>query len=505
MAENLFTKNFFVNFFIIVIIFFSTTIAFAQTPQTPDLCKVTVENDSVVKIFWHYDDTTTIDGFIIKRRIFDGIGVIDGTLNNIQLLPNTSLTYVDTSQSFDTQANPYIRSEEYSISAFVYRNDSTILSYMTMPQKTVFLQGQWIFCEQKAVLTWSKYINRSVKKYIVYISNDNANYLVFKELPASDTSFEITDLQTDKLYYFKVAAVLETDQNCNIDTSWSNTINFYAANLSNTAHATPLFASVESDKIHVAFNVEGTNIKKIELFKVVDNQDIKLAQSNSVKFFHYYDNTDVSTLNNYFVKITDVCDNETFTTAQIHNNVLNVTDKNNIFFLSWTGTTLDDALPDKYTVFAKFGNGWQEIDETQGSAKSLQIKYAKLFDNTQVAPDLQEVAFRVKAQNDTLSAWSNIVNVPISGLFAVPNVFNPNANDEQDRFFTVKAMFIKDFHLIIYTKNYEIIFQSDDLNNRWDGSINGTLCKQGAYIYYITYTSNSGKKDKISGIVNLIY
>jgi len=480
----------------------------AQSPETPQLCKVSVEKDSIVGIYWYYADTSSIDGFIIKRVIYDGNGVINGTLNNIAILPNTQLFYRDTSQSFDTQANPYIRSEEYSVSAFLIQNDSTILSNMAFPQKTVFLQGEWIFCDQKAKLSWSKYKNRNIDKHIVFYSKDTQkNMQIYQIFSASDTSFELINLQKDTHYFFKVATILSISGSCMADTSWSNIVNFYTTSLDASVITLPVNATVLDNNIEVNFTVNGSQIKNIVLKKIFEGNEIFLKNyENNTNLIHYIDDTQTDKINKYFVQTTDICNNLSEKSKTICNNVLSVNDQNNQYNFYWTGTTINGYKPDEYRVFALLQGNWQEIAQTDGNTNSLQIKFSDFFSQNQFSADLKEISFFIKATKDSITSLSNIVTIAVSGILAIPTAFNPKSNIEEDRFFTIKSMFVKDFSIVIFTPNNELVFQSDDINSRWDGTMrNGVLCGAGAYIYVIEYTSNSGKTDKISGIINLVY
>ena len=99
-----------------IFLIFSSFFSFAQTPVSPELCLVTVGEDSIVQLKWNHLDTSQIDGFIVKRVIYNGVGVVSGTLNNIEVIENqAAINYFDNSNEYSTHSNPYIRAEEYAI------------------------------------------------------------------------------------------------------------------------------------------------------------------------------------------------------------------------------------------------------------------------------------------------------------------------------------------------------------------------------------------------------
>ena len=68
----------------------------------------------------------------------------------------------------------------------------------------------------------------------------------------------------------------------------------------------------------------------------------------------------------------------------------------------------------------------------------------------------------------------------------VPNVFTPGVIGD-NQFFQAKGVGITSFHLVIYTREGQLVFESNDINEGWDGTHNGEPCPQAAYTYHIRY------------------
>ena len=68
-----------------------------------------------------------------------------------------------------------------------------------------------------------------------------------------------------------------------------------------------------------------------------------------------------------------------------------------------------------------------------------------------------------------------------------PNVFTPNSEDENATFHMYANMPYERFHLYIYNRRGEVVFETTDPMFSWDGTCNGVKCPQGAYVYVCRY------------------
>lgn len=117
----------------------------------------------------------------------------------------------------------------------------------------------------------------------------------------------------------------------------------------------------------------------------------------------------------------------------------------------------------------------------------------------------------------TLTALSNagcssVVQYSISVneeiIFYVPNTFTPNGDNANDSFIPIitAGIDVYSYHLIIFNRWGEVVFESYDLTKGWDGTYgkNGTV-QDGVYTCKITFgDAFSGKKYKHQGHVTVI-
>jgi gliding motility-associated-like protein len=67
----------------------------------------------------------------------------------------------------------------------------------------------------------------------------------------------------------------------------------------------------------------------------------------------------------------------------------------------------------------------------------------------------------------------------------IPNTFTPDADGLNDGFGAKSECLFKEYHLYIFDKWGEKIFESDDIFNLWNGYFKGKLCQQDVYVYLI--------------------
>ena len=95
------------------------------------------------------------------------------------------------------------------------------------------------------------------------------------------------------------------------------------------------------------------------------------------------------------------------------------------------------------------------------------------------------------------------VTVPTDTII-IPNVFTPNNDEVNDLFKPVLSFIPKDYHLIISNRRSNILFETRDYDEEWDGSQNGKPQPQGVYLWFLKVTTPSGKSISKTGTVTII-
>ncbi|MCX6243154.1 MAG: gliding motility-associated C-terminal domain-containing protein [Bacteroidetes bacterium] len=122
---------------------------------------------------------------------------------------------------------------------------------------------------------------------------------------------------------------------------------------------------------------------------------------------------------------------------------------------------------------------------------------------TVTAPGLYWV--RVTVNNCSQSDSVHITSCPALTYFYLPNAFTPNGDGLNDVFRPI-GNDISDFHMIIYNRWGQMVFETTDSLKGWDGTLNGRYCEPGSYPYTITFLAKDSNvsKSKVTGVVILV-
>jgi len=84
---------------------------------------------------------------------------------------------------------------------------------------------------------------------------------------------------------------------------------------------------------------------------------------------------------------------------------------------------------------------------------------------------------------------SDAVQILWGGIpFYIPNAFTPNGDGLNDTFGAIpKYDYINKYHISIFNRWGQLIFETSDISTGWDGTYQGTPCLLGTYVYRIDY------------------
>ncbi len=93
--------------------------------------------------------------------------------------------------------------------------------------------------------------------------------------------------------------------------------------------------------------------------------------------------------------------------------------------------------------------------------------------------------------------------------FTFKNAFTPNGDGINDTFNGIGFGFdlssdINQYNMKIYDRWGELIFETNDLANGWDGSLNGKKLESEAFVYSISITDTNAQKHTFRGTVTLV-
>lgn len=100
---------------------------------------------------------------------------------------------------------------------------------------------------------------------------------------------------------------------------------------------------------------------------------------------------------------------------------------------------------------------------------------------------LKKTVYRViafKRGDNSVVSQSNYKEIIPPFRMYIPNAFTPNGDGLND-LFGVKGEGIDDLHVLVYDRWGEVIFESTEGEDQWDGSFKGRPVQQGTYVYQV--------------------
>jgi gliding motility-associated-like protein len=85
----------------------------------------------------------------------------------------------------------------------------------------------------------------------------------------------------------------------------------------------------------------------------------------------------------------------------------------------------------------------------------------------------------------------------------VPNIFSPNGDGNNDVLY-VMSNYIQSMQFSVYNRWGEMVFESKDVNNGWNGEYKGKACEPSVFVWYLEALLLNGETIKRKGNVTLV-
>jgi gliding motility-associated-like protein len=466
-------------------------------PATPILDSVSVDPSSKTIIGWQANTEPDLTWYIIYQ--WDGANYIP-----IDTVDKNTLVYY--------YGDPTIQSEKYTVAAA----DSCFnTSPMAAGHNTIFLTTSIDICDDKIYLDWNAYNNMAptLDGYEIIYNVDGGPWSVLASVGSGSVSYEHVGLTNLSTYCYKVSAY----NNTNTTTSISNE-SCELANQPGQPQFVYLKTATVSDDNHVLLRIYTDTSAYISEYKIMRSIDLAgpfvkigtLPGGNTNPILTYEDfSVNVKTTSYvYHVIVVDSCDRDALTS-------------NNGKTILCTAEALDD-LTNKIT--------WTDYEEWYGA-----VNYYNLYRSIDDLPDpfpIATVPFGINSYIDDVQNYTmtegkfaywieaieglgnmyNFVDTSLSNqsdALQLPRFFVPNAiapKGYNNRFFPT-GVFIDndDYTFLIFNRWGQVIFETTDPSDAWDGKVNGEWAEEGGYIYYFRFKSTQGKFFEKRGSVTVIY
>lgn len=386
-------------------------------------------------------------------------------------------------------------------------------SLNTPIHKNIVLSVSREDCSSEIDLSWTNYSGSplNVTVYNLYLSQNQGEYILYQTFLPNETSCTLNANPLVENYCFYIEALLS-----NTETSKSNKVCSYQPRPKQVEYAYIRKASVSPDnkKVELSFYVDASLVVRgYDLYRSNNNIDYSLIKSfvytgnNSFSYIDTSPKVADKSISYYKLKIPDQCE-LLYTSSNIVSTIkLNVdasdAEKNILTWnelLGWEAIDnyeiyrIDEASPLGFQIgnVLSAGLGYEDNTSSMISA-SDKILYYLIAKEGGSTPDGENIESR-----------SSTASVIKESLIFVPNAFSPN--DIVNNVFKPSCSFIKigTYQFKVLSRWGEVIFETTNLNEGWDGRFKGKICSPASYVYVIEFTNSEGKKIKKAGTVNLI-
>ena len=106
----------------------------------------------------------------------------------------------------------------------------------------------------------------------------------------------------------------------------------------------------------------------------------------------------------------------------------------------------------------------------------------------------QNIQYIVNASpNDPQNSmvYSNVAEIIFRSNVMFPNAFTPNGDGLND-IFIIESQYIQQINMRIFNRWGELIFQTEELDEGWDGTIKGEPAPMATYLYIVQLTDEMG-------------
>jgi len=206
----------------------------------------------------------------------------------------------------------------------------------------------------------------------------------------------------------------------------------------------------------------------------------------------------------YRINATDSCE-YTGEYSNMGKTIHLTADTNDLFpVLTWTPYELWVEGVMSYELQVKGWGDFQTLIEIPNSAFHIPPSAISQTDSF-FSITGKDYCYRVIAYRagDSLQSISNEVCIPTAFRLFVPNAFSPN-NDGINDVFMPAGIYIKEYQMQIYNRWGEMLFESADIHQGWDGKYKEEYCPTGVYYYQMMVKTAEGKNKNVSGSVHLL-
>ncbi len=475
----------------------------------------TYQVDCGMGVITEYSDTISIDITQPEQSFIDSVSVEPGTnkviigwksnkspdfgsyslYNYNRSDPRVVENYRDTFYSDGSSGNPSTTKLRYEITSLDSCGNRNPLNGNI--HQTILLNSTTDTCQKTCTLNWSHYEGWSeIDKY--YIIRYNApDQILLDSVNGNTNTYTITSLSRVIPYSFFVRAKKKDSE--------------YITSSSNVIKAIPFFriepsgqyisnVSRENNSIEITIEQDPTKNKlTTKLFRNSGSGFVELADiPNSQKT---YIDLQINSGIKYKYKAVAIglCNNVFDTSNTSGNIVLNLTENDPSLSLNWNAYSTWNNGVKEYVILRASGPNEENVSNFVAWDNTNDT-----FSTDQIDRNLAVCYYIEASENTTLTkSKSNIECLSFSGNIFWPNAISPNGTNKNFQFYGTGINPSKT-SISIYNRWGVLVYQSNSMQQAWDGSDqNGTSLPTDTY-YFIAQVSQNEKISEQKGTITIL-
>ena len=471
------------------------------SPDIPEFTSISFDTlTGNVSINWSPTSQNDTYGYIIYLLDENGFS---SELDTVYGKNNTNYTYLENNTS---------KSLSYTIAAFdsCYVN-GTGSTFQTSAKgdihTSIFCSSSLEVCSQEITLNWSEYIGWETSSYIIYLREEDGRW---STLDTTEYLQYIYTGEAKKNYTF----VIKATSNNSIE-AFSNLVNVFVATPTKPSVHYLEVVTVEESSIQLKHLIELTNgVKELSFQRKNSNGEYEEFEriTPTLNRVTVIDNDIEPSRQSYSyqVVVIDSCDHFGDTSNISKTIYLKSHTENNAstHFLDWTPYESFEGSLIEYQIFKGNDGTFDPLPFT--TVNNSQHYYSDIIESINFSGKSCYYIEAIESNNihgNAERSKSNVICPSLDPIIYIPNTFTPNGDAFNSAFKPVISYVqIESFSLEIFNRWEQLIFETNNYREGWDGSIMNTnkIAVDGLYIYQLKINDGNGVQHTKRGIVNLL-
>jgi len=455
--------------------------------------RVSVREDGAVSVRWYPHPSSRIVAYVIEKTFVEL-----GRVENIDTVFG-QLEYND----FEAEAD--LHPEFYRVYGYDACGNETAKSFEA--HTTIHLTDSLDYCQNLLALKWTNYTgwDSGVERNEYWLGIDGPQAYEHEEDGNSTLGGIILNFENGVEYCVSIYS----KQNGQDVFARSNTICFIADNPIPLSQLQIDNVTVVGDDIEVQWTISSdADLDSLDLLRSADGVDFQTISHNDfpTSDMNLYEDQQVNPQDQSFqyeFTAVDACGNlgRSGLAQSIHLNV--ETDDQNNNLISWTPFDIAGRDLQSYVLCKTSGSTVDELAMPGVNENSFMESIDPLSGSLDVCYQLKAVHLDDQGMNE-LEARSNMACIEQQVQVYLPNAFVPGGANPIFRPEFVFEDAILNYRFMVYDRWGVLLFESTDVGQGWDGTVNGQMMSPGVFTFFVEVEQFGSSRKVFQGDVTLL-